>query len=115
TASFVKGSEDLHDYLDLKVDPKQVERVTERIGTERCAQRDAEVERYMSLPLAERKAKPEGVTAPALAVVSVDGGRLQIRRDAQPSTAATADGTVEELPPDNKHRGKHWREDKIGL
>jgi hypothetical protein len=92
TPSFVKGSEDLRDYLDLSVDPKQVERVTERIGKERCAQRDAEVERYMSLPLAERKAKPEGVTAPALAVVSVDGGRLQIRHDAQPSTAATADG-----------------------
>jgi hypothetical protein len=115
TRAFAKGSEDLLDYLDLKVDPKQVERVTERIGTERCAQRDVEVERYMSLPLAERKAKPEGVTAPALAVVSVDGGRVQIRRDVQPAAAATPDGTEEELPPDNKHRGKHWREDKIGL
>src|SRR5258708_20442612 len=73
----------------------------------------------MSLPLAERKAKPESVTAPALAVVSVDGGRLQIRREAQPAAAATppadADGTEGELPPDDKHRGKHWREDKIGL
>jgi hypothetical protein len=113
--SFVKGSEDLRDYLDLKVDPKQVERLTERIGKERCAQRDAEAERYMSLPLAERKSKPEGVTAPALAVVSVDGGRLQIRHDAQAAAALTADDASEELPPDNKHRGKHWREDKIGL
>lgn len=115
-ASFVKGSEDLLDYLDLKVDPKQVERVTERIGQERCAQRDAAVDQYLSRPLVERKAKPEGVTAPALAVVSVDGGRLQIRRDVQPSAAAAAaDGSDEELPPDDKHRGKHWREDKIGL
>jgi hypothetical protein len=117
--SFAKGSADLRDYLDLKVDPKQVERVTERIGQERCAQRDAEVERYLRLPLVERKAKPEGVTAPALAVVSVDGGRLQIRRDAQPSAAgpptADTDSTPEELPPDDKYRGKHWREDKIGL
>ena len=113
--SFAQGSEDLLDYLNLVVDPKQVERVTERIGTERCAQRDAEVERYLSLPLVERKAAPEGVTAPALAVVSVDGGRLQIRRDALPSAAATAESTEEELPPDNQHRGKHWREDKIGL
>ena len=114
--SFAKGSEDLRDYLDLKVDPKQVERVTERIGTARCAQRDAEVAQYLSLPLAERKAKPEGVTAPALAVVSVDGGRLQIRRDAQAATPAVdADGTEEALPADDQHRGKHWREDKIGL
>ncbi len=117
--SFVAASEDLRDYLDLKVDPKQVERVTEGIGKERCAQRDAEVERYLSLPLVERKAKPEGVTAPAVAVVSVDGGRLQIRRDIQSATVASAavdaSGSEEEPPPDDKHRGKHWREDKIGL
>jgi hypothetical protein len=113
-ASFAKGSEDLLDYLDLKVDAKQVERVTERIGAERCAQRDADVERYLSLPLTERKDKPEEVTAPDLAVVSVDGGRLQIRRDAQ-AAAADAEGAEEALPPDDKHRGTHWREDKIGL
>jgi hypothetical protein len=109
--SFAQGSADLQEYLSLAVDPKQVERLTERIGQERCAQRDAAVERYLSLPLVERKAKPEGVTAPALAVVSVDGGRLQIRRPAQ----AAADGTDEALPPDDQHRGQHWREDKIGL
>lgn len=113
--SFAQGSQDLLDYLNLVVEPKQVERVTERIGRERCAQRDAEVERYMSLPLVQRKAAPAGVTAPALAVVSVDGGRLQIRRDAQPSAAAPPESTEEELQPDHQHRGKHWREDKIGL
>ena len=112
--SFAQGSEDLRDYLDLKVDPKQVERVTERIGRERCGQRDAEVERYMSLPLAERKAQPAGVTAPAVAVVGVDGGRWQIRRDA-PAERPAADGAEEALPADDRHRGTHGREDKIGL
>lgn len=115
-SSFAKGSEDLLDYLDLKVDPKQVERVTERIGAERCGQRDAEVERYMSLPLAKRKGKPEDVAAPAMAVVSVDGGRLQIRHEVPASPpAVAAEGMEETLPPDDKCRGKHWREDKIGL
>jgi hypothetical protein len=115
-SSFAQGSEDLLDYLDLKVDVKQVERVTERIGKDRCVQRDAEVERYMSLPLAERKGKPEGVVAPALAVVGVDGGRLQIRRAVQAATATVdADGADAGLPPDDKYRGQHWREDKIGL
>jgi hypothetical protein len=114
--SFAKGSADLMDYLDLKVDPKQVERVTERIGNERCAQRDAEVERYMSLPLVERKDKPEGVAAPALAVVGVDGGRLQIRQERTASATTAGDATAAEaLAPDDQHRGKHWREDKIGL
>ena len=108
--SFAKGSDDLRDYLDLQVDPKQIERVTKRIGQERCAQRDADVEHYRGLPLVERKDQPEGVTPPALAVVSVDGGRLQIR-----GTTAAANGTDEEVPLDAQQRGKHWREDKIGL
>ena len=110
-SSFAQGSEDLLDYLQLEVDPKQVERVTERIGAERCDQRDAEVERYMSLPLVERKDKPKGVVAPALAVVSVDGGRLQIR--GEPKVSAT--GEKEASAADDAHKGKHWREDKIGL
>lgn len=114
--SFADGSEDLLDYLNLAVDPKQVERVTERIGAERCVERDAEVEQYMSLPLTERKDKPEGVTAPSLAVVGVDGGRLQIRTIRTASTLADdRAGAEEALPPDEQHRGTHWREDKIGL
>ena len=112
-SSFAQGSDDLRDYLQLKVDPKQVERVTERIGAERCAQRDAEVEQYMSLPLVERKDKPADVTAPALAVVSVDGGRLQIRGEPKVSTTATE--AEEALPADDGHKGKHWREDEVGL
>jgi len=39
--------------------------VTERIGAARCAERDGEVEQYLSLPLTERKDQPAGVTAPA--------------------------------------------------
>ena len=117
-SSFVAGSADLLDYLHLEVDPKQVERVTERIGAARCAERDAEVEEYLSLPLAERKDKPAAVAAPSLAVVGVDGGRLQIRSVPKAATAEplTGGGDVEEtLTPDEHHRGTHWREDKIAL
>lgn len=119
STSFKAGSEDLLDYLHLEVDPKQVERVTERIGAARCAERDAEVAEYLSLPLTERKDKPAEVTAPALAVVGVDGGRLQIRSEPQADAAAEPlpdGGAAEEtLLPDEQHRGTHWREDKIGL
>ena len=116
----------------MQVAPKQVERVTERSGAERCDQRDAAVEQYLSLPLTERKDKPANITAPDLAVVGVDGGRLQIRDFAPPAAhtartdaaatpapdAAKTPGSAvaaERLPPDDKHRGTHWREDKIGL
>jgi hypothetical protein len=114
--SFAQGSADLAEFMDLAVDPKQIERVTERIGAERCAGRDAEVARYLALPLTERKDKPADVVAPAVAVVGVDGGRLQIRSEgAAAANAATGATAAEALPPDDKHGGTHWREDKIGL
>jgi hypothetical protein len=43
--SFAQGSVNLAEYLSLAVDPKQIERVTERIGAERCAPRATEVAR----------------------------------------------------------------------
>jgi hypothetical protein len=122
-SSFQRGSADLAEYLDLQVNAKQIERVTERIGTERCGERDAAVASYLSLPLTERKNKPAGVVAPEVAVVGADGGRVQIRDDSWLSqdegpaaAAAKTEAEAEEaLPADDQHRGKHWREDKIGL
>jgi hypothetical protein len=66
-----------------------VERVTERIGQERRAQRDAEVRAFLELPVIEKFA---AVVAhpPALAVVEMDGGRLQIRDESAKGTATTA-------------------------
>jgi hypothetical protein len=62
----------------LDVSAKQVERVTKRIGLERCTERDEAVAAYQELPLAQRKAAPQGVTPPPVAVVGTDGGRIQI-------------------------------------
>jgi hypothetical protein len=113
--SFKKAHEDVVELMDLNVSIKQIERMTERIGHERCAERDAQVKEYLSLPLTQRKDKPADVVAPAVAVVGVDGGRLQIlERSAAAESAETA--TDEEaLLADEKHRGTHWREDKIAV
>lgn len=109
-SSFAIGSQDLLKLAEIEVSAKQVERVTERIGHERVAERDAAVETYQALPLTERKAAPVGVAAPELAVVGVDGGRLQILERRGASVAA------EQAPDAEDGRaGKHWREDKIGL
>ena len=62
---------------ELPVPDKQVERLTRRIGQERVAERDADVTDFQALPLAEKFGVPTGVTPPDLAVVMVDGGRLQ--------------------------------------
>lgn len=109
-SSFAQGGQDLATLAEVHVSTKQVERVCQRIGAERVAERDAAVATYQALPLSERKAVPAGVTAPDLAVAGCDGGRMQIvDRTGAPVEA-------EEAPDaEDGRRGKHWREDKIGL
>jgi hypothetical protein len=118
----------LEHLADLPVDPKQVERLTEGIGDERVAQRNAATAAFEALPLVEKFAAPPDVTPPDLAVVMVDGGRLQIlERGAaaakSPGDRPTGSGPLasavaslesdweEELAPPKGH----WREDKVGL
>ena len=118
----------LEHLADLPIDPKQVERLTEGIGDERLAQRNAATAAFEALPLVEKFTAPPGVTPPELAVVMVDGGRLQIlERGAataqSPGDRPTASGPLapavaspepdwEEEPAPPKG---HWREDKVGL
>ena len=100
---------------------KQVERVVKGIGQERCAERDRATATYQSLPLVQRKGAPAGACVPAVAVVGTDGGRLQIRdRAAAPATAGSSMASPpapagETAGTDPTRRGRHWREDKIGL
>jgi hypothetical protein len=107
--SFERASQDLHKLAEIEVPTKQVERVCKRIGQERVAERDAAVAAYQALPLTQRKSVPAGVTAPEVAVVGCDGGRLQIFE--------RGGGKVEteEAPADGERRVGYWREDKIGL
>lgn len=120
--SYEQASADLLNLAELKVSDSQVRRVCKEIGDERLAERDAEVAAYQALPLMERKSVPEGVSAPKLAVVEVDGGRLQIiDRSAQTSDTVTGETTPADglrRSDDSEERednGRHWREDKIGL
>jgi hypothetical protein len=76
--SFAAASDSLAHLADLVVDAKQVERLTERIGKERVAERDALTATFQALPLVAKFVAPPGVTPPEVAVVMADGGRLQI-------------------------------------
>ena len=78
--SYQQGAHDLAELSDLKVKPKPVERIVRKIGQERIAQRDAAVAAYERLPLMAKDvvANPKR-SSPSVAMVSVDGGRLQIR------------------------------------
>ncbi|GIW80336.1 MAG: hypothetical protein KatS3mg105_2143 [Gemmatales bacterium] len=84
-------------------------RITKRIGMERCVERGEAVSAYLELPLAERKQSPSQEPPPEVAVVSTDGGRLQIRDGRREEEESVIEERSDEA------RGKHWREDKIGV
>jgi hypothetical protein len=108
--SFEQGSQDLRKLAEVQVSAKQVERVCKRIGAERVAERDEAVAQYQALPLKERKEAPPARQAPDLAVVGCDGGRMQIlERTGAPIEAEAASDA------EDGRRGRHWREDKVGL
>jgi hypothetical protein len=97
--SYQQASRDLAELSDLKVEPKPVERLVRKIGQERIDQRDAAVAAHEQLPLMAKDvvANPER-PCPSVAMVSIDGGRLQIRSD-----------------PSGPKQGGHWRESKVAV
>jgi hypothetical protein len=97
--SYQQASRDLAALSDLDVKPKPVERLVRRIGRERIDQRDAAVAAHERLPLMAKDALADPQRpSPSVAMVSVDGGRLQIRSG---SSGSTPDG--------------HWRESKVAV
>ena len=94
--SFASAAESVAEMLEIPLTTKRVERLTERIGQERVAQRELSIAEWESLPLVAKLATPQGIKAPAVACVSCDGGRMQ-RCD---------------LPEDAK---SHWCETKVGV
>jgi hypothetical protein len=107
--SFAEASDLLQRLADRPLVTKAVERLTRRIGTERVAERDTAVAAFTALPLVDKFAVPADVPPPELAVVMVDGGRLQIREPPAPA------GTEPPSASDATERVGHWREDKVGL
>lgn len=102
SVSYQKASDHLAALSDLGVKPKPVERLVQRIGRERIDRRDAAVAAHQRLPLMARDAvaDPER-PCPAVAMVSVDGGRIQVRPE--PSKDVESERT------------SHWRESKVSV
>lgn len=110
--SFIQGEQALGELVGVKVSAKQVERLTRQVGQERVAERHAAETAFQELPLADKHRTPAGVASPEVAVVMVDGGRLQIRERSPEQPAA---GEEEEPVSTGRDHGKHWREDKAAL
>jgi hypothetical protein len=131
--SFRRAAADLRALANATVPVKQVERLTERIGQERRAQRDAATAAWRQRPLVQREDPPPGASPVSVAVVEMDGGRLQIRGSDAPAPPSQADpppgaepASAEAAPADlvppgepttaaqGPGKSKHWREDKVG-
>jgi hypothetical protein len=72
--SFAGAARLLADLAEVALSGRQVDRITAEIGGELLRRRDQQTQAF-----ADKSLKPQVPTAPALAVVEVDGGRLQIR------------------------------------
>jgi hypothetical protein len=104
---------------ELSVSDKQIRRICKSIGDERIDERDAAVAEYQAMPLSERKSAPEGVAVPEVAVVGVDGGRLQIfervPKGKPPIVESEEEIQDDEVVPEPTKQKMRWREDKIGV
>ena len=101
--SFRQAGADLAEEAELSISEQRVMRATERIGDERVAQREAQIAHWEGLSLPEQQRSPRE-QVPMVAVVEMDGGRMQIR-ERRPS--------VEEAE-QQKARDSFWREMKVG-
>lgn len=81
--SYEGASTLLKELADLDIPAKQCERITQRIGRERIAERDQRLEQYEQLPLPEQQRVPLDTPMNSwngrVAAVLIDGGRAQIR------------------------------------
>jgi hypothetical protein len=99
SVSYLHASYDLAELSDLNIKPKPVERLVKTIGRERIDQRNAAVKSHKQLPLmAKDTVAHPGRPCPRVAMVSIDGGRIQIR--------------AEPLPP---KQDSHWKESKVAV
>ncbi len=115
-SSFQQGSKDLLELAEVEISPGRVRRATEKIGTERAAERDADVEKWQALSIPEQQQRPAGLAAeqvPQVACVQMDGGRLQIRQQPASETGETVVTEAEETAGATSRTS--WREDKVGI
>ena len=83
----------------MAIKPKPVERLVRKTGEERIDQRDGAVAAHDRLPLMDKdKVADPGRPSPSVAMVSVDGGRMQIRPE-----------------PSEPKQESHWRESKVAV
>jgi len=103
--SYEVASHLLGELADLKISSKRCQRITQRVGRERVAQRETRREAYEELPLPVRQQAPADAPGNSwnhrVAAVLIDGGRAQLRDERW----------GEPRPPEDKV--SWWKEPKV--
>jgi hypothetical protein len=86
---------------EIQLSVKQVRRLVGEVGRARLAERDAAVEQLRTMSLPARRRGSRAAQPPALAVISMDGGRYQRRDHFRNRSGGPRAET-------------HWRETKVG-
>jgi len=94
--SFPQGATAIGKLLDVPIGRKRLERLTEGIGAERVAEREAECAQVKSLTLTEKCAGLDEPATPRAVAVMADGGRAQLDQR-------------------NEDSKTHWHEYKAGI
>jgi hypothetical protein len=89
--SFGQAAESLRRLAELDISGRHVGRITERLGRERAAERDRQVEQFGAGQLAPAHPNP-----PAIAVIHIDAGKVQERDEGGPGV-----------------RRPHWSDTKV--
>lgn len=92
--SFDDAADSLADLAEIAISGRQVGRIAHEVGEQLRQARDRQVEGFQN-----QKARPEAPVVPRLAVVSIDGGRLQTRSEDPGQGPGVHD--------------QAWREDKV--
>jgi hypothetical protein len=106
SASFAQAARDVAALTEQEISDQRIHRATVKIGNERVAERDAEVQRYQDMPLPMRRQSPVD-RIPQVVCVEMDGGRMQQRDRHAPEPGEP----VEECG----RKGRFWRETKVGV
>jgi hypothetical protein len=96
--SFEDAEREVAVLAEVGVSAERIRRLTGKIGGERLAQREEQVDAFAKLSIPERRVSPL-VPVPQVVCVQMDGGRVQYRERDQPRPAG---------------QEKFWREMKVG-
>lgn len=108
SSSREQASEQLQELADLSISGKRCERIAQRVGQQRGAEREERLEQYEALPIPQQRETPPdaplGGWNHRVAVVMVDGGRAQLRdeRWGQPRARGA-------------EKPRWWRESKVSM